>query len=117
MTAGKSQMATLNLTTGGGSDPSLGYNTAILANPQFVDNSPEGQQFKALIAKAATEPDQAARAKLYQDAEQIASKQAFYVPYCRFNNGFASTAKLGGFDGDYWLRYGALKVSTVTVAK
>jgi peptide/nickel transport system substrate-binding protein len=117
MTAGNSQMATLNLTTGGGIDPSLGYNTAILANPQFVDDSAQGQEFKSLLARAATEPDDAVRTTLYSQAEEIAAQQAFYVPYCRFNNGFATTAKLGGFDGDYWLRYGAMKVSTVTVAK
>ncbi|MGI5129883.1 ABC transporter substrate-binding protein [Pseudonocardia sp. CA-107938] len=118
LTSGKAQMATLNATNGAGIDPSLGYNTGVLATPQYVDDSPAGRQYKDLISQAGVNPDSGARTKLYQQAESLATQNAFYIPFCQLNNGYATTAKLGGFNDNFWMKYiGALKVSALTVAK
>jgi peptide/nickel transport system substrate-binding protein len=118
LTSGKAQMATLNATNGAGIDPSLAYNTGVLGSPNYVDGSPAGQQFKDLIAQAALNPDSGARTKLYEQAESVAAQNAFYVPFCQLNNGYATTAKLSGIDGNFWMKYiGALKASAVTIAK
>lgn len=117
LTSGKAQVATLNLTNGAGIDPSLGYTTGVLAPPTFVDGSPAGQKYKDLIAQAGLITDPATRTKLYEQAEALATQNAFYIPFCRFNNGYAVTSKLSGFQDDFWLKYGALKASSLTLSK
>ena len=118
LAGGKAQMATLNLPNGAGIDPSLGYNIGVLGQPPFVDvSTPAGTQYKNLIAQAAVAPDTAVRSTLYRQAEQIAQDNAFYIPFCRGFPGYAHTSKLSGFANDFWLLYGALKASSLTITK
>jgi len=116
LSSGKANMATINLNAGGGIDPSLGYNTGVLANPAFVDlGTPQGAQYKDLVGQASRTPATDQRAALYRQAESIAAQNAFYVPFCRQNNGYATTSKIGGFVDSYWTLKGAVKASAVTV--
>ena len=118
LTAGKAQMITTNLTNGGGIDPALGYNTGILAPPTYVDvASAAGKQYQSLVQQAALEPSTEKRTGLYRQAETLAADNAFYIPFCRLKNGFAHTVKVAGFDKDFWILYGAVKASAVTVTK
>ncbi|MGI5129808.1 ABC transporter substrate-binding protein [Pseudonocardia sp. CA-107938] len=117
VTGGNAQMITVNLTNGGGIDMSLGYNIGVLSPPGWVDSaSPEGKQYASLIQQAGQNPANEQRTQLYQQAEQVAQQNAFYIPFCRTQVGYAHTAKVD-VNRTFWSHYGAVKASSLTVAK